>query len=169
LTNYSLQFNRSGPISNTRAIHVQQDGAKPHILPSDATFHQAVSDHGLNVELYTQPSNSPDVSILDLGSFGAIQSFNDCCSKIEFELIEDVQHSYETYPLEWVNRVWLTLQSVLNCIIEDQGDNTFKIPHMQKEHLQRIGQLPRVLDVMEEAAQYLLEGLELWYNNLFFI
>ena len=149
------------PNSNTRAICIQKDGAKPHILPSNAAFRTAVSNKGLNVELYTQPANSPDVTILDLGLFRTIQSFNDCCSKDELELIEAVKNSYDRYPCEQINQVWLTLQSVLKCIIEDQGNNNYKIPHMKKERLEQLGQLPAVLDVTDEAAQYLLEGLEL--------
>ena len=49
----------------------------------------------------------------------------------------------------------------MNNSIEDHGDNTIKIPHMDKERQERLGQLPVVLDVTDEAAQYILEGLEL--------
>ena len=148
------------PENNAGTIHIQQDGAKPHILPNDAAFRRAVSEMGMDVVLYTQPANSPDVNLLDLGFFRAIQSFNDALSRDEFKLITAVQRVYDLYPRHLINRVWLTLQSVFNCIIEDHGDNTFKIPHMKKEHLERIGELPTVIDVTDDAAQYLLEGLE---------
>ena len=49
----------------------------------------------------------------------------------------------------------------LNCILEEGGDNCYKLPHMKKDRLERLGQLPTLLDVTDEAAPYLLEGLEL--------
>ena len=66
------------PMNNGR-IWLQQDGAKSHILDDDEEFKEAVDDIGLNLTVYTQSPNSPDINILDLGFFTAIQSFNDDC------------------------------------------------------------------------------------------
>ena len=60
-------------------------------------------DNGINATLYTQAANSPDVNLLDLGFFGAIQSFNDAAPKNEEELIEAVSEAYDKYPCHKIN------------------------------------------------------------------
>ena len=69
----------------SRKIFIQQDGAKNHISWDDKLFNDALVDNGINSTLYTQAVNSPDVNLLDLGFFRAIQSFNDTAPKTEKE------------------------------------------------------------------------------------
>ena len=70
------------------------------------------------------------------------------------ELIQSVQHAYTTYPRKRLNWTWLTLQSVFNQIILCNGDNDYNIEHLSKEKLERSGQLPNVLDVVDEASAF---------------
>jgi hypothetical protein len=42
----------------------------------------------------------------------------------------------------------------MNEIIEDKGDNKYKIPHMNKVRLERLNQLPISLAVTQEAHNY---------------
>ena len=142
------------PMNNGR-IRLQQDGAKSHILDDDEEFKEAVDEIGLNLTMYTQSLNSPDTNILDLGFFRAIQSFNDDCPANEEELIKSVEKAYGEYPWRKLNCVWLTLQSCLNMIIENDGGNDYKIPHMGKESMERRGLLPQVLDVTPAANAWL--------------
>ena len=51
----------------SRKIWIQQDGAKSHINTDDKEFKEALQDQEINVDLYTQAANSPDVNLLDLG------------------------------------------------------------------------------------------------------
>jgi hypothetical protein len=90
----------------------------------------------------------------DLGFFRAIQSFNDSCPSNALELIAGVRKAYNDYDYRKINRVFLTLQTILNEIIECNGDNTYKIPHMGKERLEREGRLPLVIAVTEAANQF---------------
>ena len=53
-----------------RKIMIQQDGAKSHFKNDDAVFLQALQDVSLNAEMITQPTNSPDLNMNDLGFFG---------------------------------------------------------------------------------------------------
>ena len=142
------------PRSNRR-IRLQQDGAKSHILEDNVEFKEAVDKIGLNLTMFTQLPSSPDTNILDLGFFRAIQSFNDDCPANEEELIKSVEKEYSEYPLRKLNHVWLTLQSCLNMIIENDGGNDYNIPHMGKESLERRGLLPGVLDVTPAANAWL--------------
>ena len=142
------------PMHNGR-IRLQQDGAKSHILEDDVEFKEAVDEIGLNLTMFTQLPNSPDTNILDLGSFRAIQSFNDDCPANEEELIKLVEKAYGEYPYRKLNHVWLTLQSCLNMIIENDGGNDYKIPHMGKESMERRGLLPEVLHITPAASAWL--------------
>ena len=142
------------PTRNGR-IRLQQDGAKSHILEDDMEFKEAVAKIALILTMFTQSLNSPDTNILDLGFFRAIQLFNDDCPANEEELIKSVEKAYGEYPYRKLNRVWLTLQSCLNKIIENDGGNDYKILHMGKQSLQRRGLLPVVLDVTPEASAWL--------------
>ena len=147
------------PMNNGR-IRLQQDGTKSHILDDDEEFKEAVDDIGLNLTVYTQSPNSPDTNILDLGFFRAIQSFNDDCPTNEEELIKSVQKAYGEYPMHKSNYVWLTLQSCFNMIIENDGGNDYKIPHMGKESLEWKGLLPHVLDITHTANAWLNPMME---------
>ena len=142
------------PMRSAR-IWLQQDEAKSHILEDDMEFKEAVDEIGLNLTVFTQSPNSPDTNILNLGFFRAIQSFNDDCPANEEELIKSVEKAYGEYPYRKLNCVWLTLQSCLNMIIENDGGNDYKIPHIGKESLERRGLLPTVLDVTPAANAWL--------------
>ena len=138
----------------SRKIWIQQDGAKSHINTDDNEFKEVLQDQELNMGLYIQAANSPDVNLLDLGFFRAIQSFNDAAHKNEEELIQSVQDTYTNYPGKRLNRTWLTLYSFFNKIILCNGDNDYNIKHLSKEKLERTGQLPNVLDVVDEASPF---------------
>ena len=141
------------PVSdrNSRKIFIQQDGAKNHIREDDKLFNAALEENGVNAVLYTQSPNSPDVNLLDLGFFTAIQSFNDAAPRNEEELIKAVGEAYKNYPREKINRTWLTLQCCFNQTITHHGDNDHNIDHILKEKLEQNGNLPDVIDVVDDA------------------
>ena len=141
--------------TDNRRIWLQQDGAKSHILEDDMEFKEAVDEIGLNLTVFTQSPNLPDTNILDLVFFRSIQSFNDDCPANEEELIKLVEKAYGEYPMHKLNYVWLTLQSCLNMIIENDGGNNYKIPHMGKESMEWRGLLAGVLDVTPAASAWL--------------
>ena len=82
----------------SRTIYIQQDGAKNHICEDDEEFNNALMEQDIIAKLYMQTLNSPDVNLLDLGFFRAIQSFNDALPKNEEELIQLVTEAYDNYP-----------------------------------------------------------------------
>ena len=65
-----------------------------------------------------------------------------------------ISEAYDNYPQVKLNQTWLTLQSVFNQIILNHGDNNYNIEHLSKEKLEQMGQLPDVLDVVEEAITF---------------
>ena len=83
-----------------------------------------------------------------------IDSFNDAVPKNEEELIQSVQDAYTNYQRKTLTWTWLTLQSVFNQIILCNRDNDYNIEHLSKGKLERTGQLPNVLDVVDEASAF---------------
>lgn len=55
-----------------RTIWIQQDNARTHVPPNDLEFQAAVAQTGLDIQIFYQPSNSPDMNILDLGFFSSL-------------------------------------------------------------------------------------------------
>ena len=139
-------------------ITIQQDGAKAHIKPDDDEWLETLEELGFEdkTRLVTQPANSLDTNLNDLGFFNALQSeYYSTCPRNQLELIDMVKQCYEDFDRKKINWIWLTLQTCLNCIIDNVGDNNYKIPHMNKEKLERENKLPRVLPVTENARYYI--------------
>ena len=110
-------------------------------------------EKAIKTKLYMQAANSPDVKLLDLGFFRAIQGFNNAVPNNEEQLIQAVSTAYESYLWNKINCTWLTLQCCFNQIIFHNGDNDYNIEHISKERLECIGQLLDVMDVVEDVAQ----------------
>jgi hypothetical protein len=140
-------------------VKIQQDNAKGHCGPNDPDLLQALKeleDNGIiqpgKIKFYAQPPHSPDLNLCDLGLFAAVQAAYYVHSpRNDLELIDMVQRSYAEYPANKINRIWVTLMSIFNCVMETHGDNNYKIPHMNKERMEREGTLPRELEVSQEA------------------
>ena len=80
----------------SRKIFIQQDGVKNHISEDDKVFKDALMEKGINTKLYMQAADSPDVNLLDLRIFRAIQSFNDTMPKNKEKLIQVVSMAYHS-------------------------------------------------------------------------
>jgi hypothetical protein len=102
--------------------------------------------------MYTQPPNLPDLNILDLGLFNAIQAaYHRCAPRNQVQLIEMVERTYNEFPISTINRVWLSLMCCFNEILEQHGNNDYKVPHMSKSWLERLNQLPTVINISDDA------------------
>ncbi|XP_047079445.1 uncharacterized protein LOC124690046 [Lolium rigidum] len=102
-----------------RTIFIQQDNAKPHVLPHDEGFRQAVAQTDLDIKLLQQPPNSPDLNVLDLCFFRSLQSLTDTSAPNNIrELIHGVEEEYRNYEVNKLSRSFITLQS---CMIGGAG------------------------------------------------
>ena len=141
-------------------IFIQQDNARTHILPNDQAFAEAVDESGLDIRIMYQPPNSPDMNALDLGFFSSIQSLTDCKSpKTIPELIKGVQEEFDGYEVSKLNRVFITLQTCMVEVMKNGGANKYKIPHMNKDRLERLQLLPPRISVPPEVYAMALEML----------
>jgi hypothetical protein len=134
---------------------VQQDNALAHISPSDPGFVEAAAGCDRNVELRCQPPNIPDLNVLDLGLFRAIQARQrQKTPRILDKLIKVVTDSYWELPPQTINAAFLSLQGTMDQCIIRRGDNDSKLKHMKKWHLEREGRLPLSIRCSDEAAEY---------------
>jgi hypothetical protein len=133
------------PAMKAETIYVQHDNASPHKVfkRNDADISNAMNALRLDIKPYYQPPNSPDLNILDLGFFRAIQAIHYVNSpRTTAELIASVKNSYSEYDSTKLNHCFLSLQSCMNEIIELAGGNRYRLPHMSKNMLERQGILP---------------------------
>ena len=136
-------------------IKIQHDGARAHFKHDHKPwldYLKEMEEHlPWQIELFHQPPNSPDLNILDLGFFAALQSTCLGAPVNERQLIELVEEKYQAYPSKKINFVWLSHMQIMNCILQRRGDNDYKLPHMNKEQLWRERRLPLVIEVDREA------------------
>jgi hypothetical protein len=143
-----------------KPILIQLDNAKPHVPVDDPDIVAAGTADGWNIHLFLQPENSPDLNVLDLGFFASIQA-------IQIEkpiygidaLIAAVVAAYENLHYTTLDDIFLSLQNVMICILRADGANEYTLPHMGKQRLRRLGELPEVLtcpqDVFDRACDFI--------------
>ena len=66
------------------------------------------------------------------------------------ELVETVGTCFDRLHWMKINNNFLTLQKVMECIILCDGNNDYKMPHISKEKLERTGQLPMSIKILDE-------------------
>jgi len=141
----------------SQTIRIQQHNAPPHkrFTNTYAPFIQARTELGLDLTLVNQPPNSPNLNVLDLSFFQAIQSLQQKqVTNTPAELIECVKNAYKSYNHKSIDNGFLTLQCCMNKVIECHGGNEYQIPHMGKERLERTGQLLQSIRITETAGLF---------------
>ncbi|CAH9127198.1 unnamed protein product [Cuscuta epithymum] len=152
------------PDAQNRNTIIQQDNARPHIKLNDADFVTAATKNGWNIKLSYQPANSPDLNVLDLGFFRAIDSLKEQkCPKTIGELTEAVTRAYDDLTAYSLNKVFLSFQCVMEQILMHKGGNNYKLKHIGKDKLARKGMLPLNMEInpelVEEAKASLVQML----------
>ena len=104
------------------------------------------------VELVTQPAQSPDLNVNDLGFFASLKSrvWGMKASSID-ELVETIFDQYEKYDGDTMERVWQGLFKVYDQTLRLMGDNDFTVEHTGVSRRQRAGTLERGVKYYQEA------------------
>lgn len=92
-----------------RDIVIQQDGASSHIAEDDPAFVAAATEGLWNISLLTQSPKSPDLNVLDLSFFRALQSHqwrNGFANTLD-ELLMRVQQAYEMFEPTTRSGIWV--------------------------------------------------------------
>ncbi|CAM9453505.1 unnamed protein product, partial [Discosporangium mesarthrocarpum] len=120
----AIKARMPGPPGHT--IFVQQDGPKPHT--GGGSWRQFRQKAGDSIILETQPANSPDLNVNDLGFFHAIQQLKEAVGVSSPEdLVEAAMEAFDVYPRETLERVWQSLFAVLGEVLGSMGDNRYKL------------------------------------------
>lgn len=136
----------------TSDVIIQLDNAKPHVLNDDPNLAVDLVQDGMTIKLMNQPPNSPDMNVLDLGFFRAIQSLQhqQHMSGID-DLIAATKKAYQDLPVEKLTNIFLTWQQCMIEVIKLNGDNKYKVPHIGKDGLRRRSTLPSSLVCPDEV------------------
>ncbi|VFQ87485.1 unnamed protein product [Cuscuta campestris] len=117
-------FKAKWPKTRAKIVIIQQDNAKPHVHPDDPDRVLSCQKDGWNISIKCQPPNSPDLNVLDLGFFASIDSLkNQKAPRNINELINAVQSAFEELTPQKLNKVFLTLQCVMEQILAQKGGN----------------------------------------------
>ncbi|XP_028060307.1 uncharacterized protein LOC114263922 [Camellia sinensis] len=143
-------------------IFIQQDNARPHVDPFDVRFLEASSREGFDIRLSYQPPNSPNMNVLALEYFRAIQSlqYQETPTNID-ELVYAVEKSFEELSWETLDHVFVTLQACILEVMKINGGNNYKLPHMAKRKLMRDGTLPYQIQCEPHVVENALAHLHL--------
>ena len=108
-----------------QSILIQQDGASSHIDEDDPEFVAVGVTRVWNIRLMTQSPKSPDLNVLDLSFFRALQSkqWSNGYAETMDELIETVLLAYDDFQHMTLNFGWLTLIGCYDDVITTHGDN----------------------------------------------
>ncbi|ETV80254.1 hypothetical protein H257_06595 [Aphanomyces astaci] len=101
------------PSGESRAIKIQQDNARPHMPPSDVDIVAACKVEGWDMQVVFQPPHSPDLNVLDLGFFWAIQTLlvEKHSSSFE-EIVAATEEVWTRVSPLTLNKNFVTLQSL---------------------------------------------------------
>ncbi|ETV78974.1 hypothetical protein H257_07758 [Aphanomyces astaci] len=135
------------PKEETCKIRIQQDNARPHVSPLDAEIVAACRQDGWDMQVVFQLPNSPDLNVLDLGFFRAIQSLQDRnCSRSMVDIVDNTERAWSDVDPATLNANFLTLQGCMMEVIRCAGGNNYKIPHMKNAVLAAKGRLPSSIE-----------------------
>ncbi|KAF0749686.1 hypothetical protein AaE_006962 [Aphanomyces astaci] len=143
------------PSTETKTIKIQQDNARPHVPPVDPDVVAACKDQGWGMEVVFKPPNSPDMNVLDLGLFRAIQTLQaEKHSSCLEDIVAATEAAWADVSSTTLNKNFLTLQRCLQVDILNQGGNDYKIPHMKKDVLHARGRFPEMVSSARNAWSF---------------
>ena len=104
------------------------------------------------VELKTQPSQSPDLNVDDMGVLASLKSRVCRANAISVdELAKSMFDLYEENDGDTLERGWQNLLKVNNQTLRKLGDKDFRVEHVGVKAWQRAGMLERVVKNDAEA------------------
>ena len=151
-------------------IKIQHDNAKPHVgKGNDFYLNVAGYEDGWDIKLFTQPSQSPDLNVLDLSLFHSLQRGADKIrgpGKTLVDIRNSVLEYWNNFDAAKLLRSFAVLAEIKRQILLAGGKNTYKIPHSKIREREKEGVAP-VIDLRVpmavrlagvQALDQLLEG-----------
>jgi hypothetical protein len=116
-----------------KPIIIQQDGASPHVGKGNLEFFNVEGrKDGWKIQVITQPPQSPDLNVNDLGLFRSlkcrVENLKDGATTMD-ELYDSVLEAWDGYDGETLDRIWAHQFECYRQIIRCLGDNCYTAPH----------------------------------------
>ena len=77
-------------------------------------------------------------------------------------MIKAINDAYDTFEPKLLKKTWIQYQLCMIEVLKAKGGNNYKNPHIGKQRLDRLGMLPRQLEIPQElidaARQFLSHG-----------
>lgn len=128
-----------------QTLVIQHDGAPAHSGKGNAEYWPLMLKklyHKRRIEIITQPAQSPDLNVNDLGFFNSLQKLTRSEGSVTLsEMLDNVEACFWAYEPETLERVWQAQFNIYNCILQARGGNNFKLPHTGVAKRQRAGVL----------------------------
>ena len=117
-------------------VVIQHDNAKAHNVYDNEVLNRLLNEGGWDIRIIPQPPRSPDLNVLDLGFFNAIQSLQlKNMYQTTADLIQSVKTAFENLASAKLKSIFLVLQKVHEQIIIHYGGNNFKVPHLRNDRV----------------------------------
>ena len=148
-------------------VIVQQDGAPPHTGHDNVEFfNNEGQKDSWNITVVTQPAQSPDLNVNDLGFFRSLKCRVEQLKAEEAtleNLYEAVLEAWNEYDSVTLKRIWGHQFACYRSILEDQGGNWYEAPHTGARTRQSCGL--HVVDLQMKRA--LITQAQLLVNDYF--
>ena len=119
-----------------REVVLQLDGARAHWKASiQDQLRHAFNSGGYRMTVRQQPSNLPDLNVLDLGFFQSLQRKSDAIKSGGrlVDIVKSVTDAFKAYPQATLEHVWQRLFAAMECVLECRGGNDYILPHRGKD------------------------------------
>lgn len=132
-------------------VKIQQDGARSHTGKDSTNIIEAhANGHGWSFEIITQPAQSPEFNILDLGFFHSlkvrVQQIKWRANNLD-SLITKVRQAFAEYPAETLDHIWGHLFACYNAVLRANGTNQYIAPHAAARAAHKVGPTSVTLNI----------------------
>ncbi|CAN0299689.1 unnamed protein product [Discosporangium mesarthrocarpum] len=151
-THLSPAIRHKMPWMRGGSVSVQQDAATPHTGKGNLErLSEEENRQGFHIKLGTQPAQSTDLHINDLGLFRYLKTrvMGARYDAVQ-ELVGGVFKEYEEYDAKVMERVWQSLFKVYNSVLVAKGSNDFSL-HSGIKVAQKAGKLTKRVKIDREA------------------
>ena len=144
-------------------VTVQEDGATPHTgHDTPSKLNATGREGGWNIKLVTQPAQSPDLNVNDLGFFASLESvvWKEGYESVD-EMVAGIPAMFVEYDTKTLERVYQSRFKRYYQVHRVRGGNDFEVEHMGIAQRQKRGELVMVVKIDREAFN---AALACWVN-----
>jgi hypothetical protein len=153
-------------------LFIQQDGAPGHTAAGNMEiFDEAGFADDWGVSVVTQPAQSPDMNVNDLGFFNSLKAHVDDIKlgalRIE-DMLVGIRQAWDEYDSDTIDRIWAHQLSCYREIMKVMGSNDYVAPHSNIRKRQRVDEDCADYSVDMELYHHCMNVLDEWRlaNNI---